>query len=53
MHALRPITASHKIFTPNSKTAFEVALDQMSNDNLLPAVVDRDKETLAQRKVKV
>ncbi len=52
MHALRPITASHKIFTPNSKTAFEVALDQMSNDNLLPAVVDRDKETLAQRKVR-
>ncbi len=52
MHALRPITASHKIFTPNSKTAFEVALDQMSNDNLLPAVVDRDKETLAQRKIR-
>ena len=52
MHALRPITASHKIFTPNSKTAFEGALDQMSNDNLLPAVVDRDKETLAQRKVR-
>ena len=52
MHALRPVTASHKIFTPNSKTAFEVALDQMSNDNLLPAVVDRDKETLAQRKVR-
>lgn len=52
MHALRPITASHKIFTPNSKTAFEVALDQMSNDNLLPAVVDRDKETLAQRKLR-
>ena len=52
MHALRPTTASHKIFTPNSKTAFEVALDQMSNDNLLPAVVDRDKETLAQRKVR-
>ena len=52
MHALRPITASHKIFTPNSRTAFEVALDQMSNDNLLPAVVDRDKETLAQRKVR-
>ncbi|CAB5102329.1 unannotated protein [freshwater metagenome] len=52
MHALRPITASHKIFTPHFKTAFEVALDQMSNDNLLPAVVDRDKETLAQRKVR-
>jgi len=52
MHALRPVTASHKIFTPNSKTAFEVALDQMSNDNLLPTVVDRDKETLAQRKVR-
>jgi RNA polymerase sigma-70 factor (ECF subfamily) len=52
MHALIPITASHKIFTLNSKTAFEVALDQMSDDNLLPAVVDRDKETLAQRKVR-
>jgi len=52
MHALRPIAASHKIFTPHFKTAFEVALDQMSNDNLLPAVVDRDKETLAQRKVR-
>lgn len=52
MHALIPIVASHKIFTPHFKTAFEVALDQMSNDNLLPAVVDRDKETLAQRKVR-
>lgn len=52
MHALRPLTASHKIFTPNSKTAFEVALDQMSNDKFLPAVVDRDKETLAQRKIR-
>lgn len=52
MHALIPIAASHKIFTPHFKTAFEVALDQMSNDNLLPAVVDRDKETLAQRKVR-
>ena len=52
MHALIPVTVSHKIFTPNSKTAFEVALDLMSNDNLLPAVVDRDKETLAQRKVR-
>jgi len=52
MHALTPIAASHKIFTPHFKSAFEVALDQMSNDNLLPAVVDRDKETLAQRKVR-
>lgn len=52
MHALRPLTASHKIFTPNSKTAFEVALDQMINDKFLPAVVDRDKETLAQRKIR-
>ena len=52
MHALRPLITSNKIFTSNSKTPFEVALDQMSKDNLLPAVVDRDKETLAQRKAR-
>ena len=34
------------------KTAFEVALAQMSHEDLLPAVVDRNKETLAQRKVR-
>jgi RNA polymerase sigma-70 factor (ECF subfamily) len=52
MHALRSKTTSNKIFTPNSKTPFEVALDQMSKDNLLPVVVDREKETLAQRKAR-
>jgi len=52
MHALRSKTTSNKIFTPNSKTPFKVALDQMSKDNLLPVVVDREKETLAQRKAR-
>ncbi len=35
-----------------SKTPFEVALAQMSNEDLLPAVVDRNKESLAQRKAR-
>ena len=35
-----------------SKTPFEVALAQMSNEDLLPAVIDRNKETLAQRKAR-
>lgn len=52
MHALRPRTSSNKIFSTNFKTPFEVALDQMSEDNLLPVVVDREKETLAQRKAR-
>ena len=52
MHALRPRTSSNKIFSTNFKTPFEVALDQMSEDYLLPVVVDREKETLAQRKAR-
>jgi len=52
MHALRPRTSSNKIFSTNFKTPFEVALGQMSEDNLLPVVVDREKETLAQRKAR-
>ncbi len=43
---------SFAIFTTNPKTPFEVALGQMSNEDLLPVVVDRNKETLAQRKAR-
>jgi len=50
MHALRPSTSQNKKYDPMPKSAFEVALSQMSNEELLPAVVNREKETLAQRK---
>ena len=44
--------ASNKKYTQIPKTPFEVALAQMSTENLLPAVIDREKETLAQRKAR-
>jgi len=52
MNALRQNIERNKKFIPISKTPFEVALAQMSNEDLLPAVVDREKETLAERKVR-
>jgi len=52
MNALRQNVERNKKFIPISKTPFEVALAQMSNEDLLPAVVDREKETLAERKVR-
>jgi len=52
MNALRPVITANKIFTTNPKSLFEVALGQMSNEDLLPAVVDREKETLVQRKAR-
>ena len=52
MNALRQNIERNKKFIPISKTLFEVALAQMSNEDLLPAVVDREKETLTERKVR-
>ncbi len=52
MNALRQNVERNKKFIPISKAPFEVALAQMSNEDLLPAVVDREKETLAERKVR-
>ena len=50
MHALRPSTGQTKNYLVNDKTPFEVALSQMSNEDLLPAIIDRSKESLEQRK---
>jgi len=47
----KQVLATEK-FDAISKTLFEVALAQMSNENLLPAVIDRQKETLAERKAR-
>jgi len=47
MNALRQDIGQDKKYTQIPKTPFEVALAQMSNENLLPAVIDREKETLA------
>ncbi|MEN9351883.1 MAG: hypothetical protein RL455_824, partial [Actinomycetota bacterium] len=52
MNATRHNIGLHKKYTQIPKTPFEVALAQMSTDNLLPAVIDREKETLAQRKAR-
>jgi len=52
MHATRQSLGLNKKYTQIPKTPFEVALAQMSTDNLLPAVIDREKETLAQRKAR-
>jgi RNA polymerase sigma-70 factor (ECF subfamily) len=52
MNATRQNIGSNKKYTQIPKTLFEVALAQMSTENLLPAVIDRDKETLAQRKAR-
>ena len=52
MNALRQDIGQNKKYTQIPKTPFEVALSQMSNEDLLPAVIDREKETLAQRKAR-
>ena len=52
MNATRQSIGPNKKYTQIPKTPFEVALAQMSTDNLLPAVIDREKETLAQRKAR-
>ena len=52
MNAMRQSIGLNKKYTQIPKTPFEVALAQMSTDNLLPAVIDREKETLAQRKAR-
>lgn len=52
MNAIRRQIDQTKRYSDFSKTPFEVALSQMSNEELLPAVIDRDKETLAQRKLR-
>ena len=52
MNATRQNIGSNKKYTQIPKTPFEVALAQMSTENLLPAVIDREKETLAQRKAR-
>jgi RNA polymerase sigma-70 factor (ECF subfamily) len=52
MNALRDQLGEIKKYSEVLKTPFEVALAQMANEDLLPAVIDRKKETLAQRKVR-
>ena len=52
MNATRQNICSNKKYTQIPKTPFEVALAQMSTENLSPAVIDREKETLAQRKAR-
>ena len=52
MKAVRKQVLATEKFDAISKTLFEVALAQMSNENLLPAVIDRQKETLAERKAR-
>ena len=52
MNALQQSIGKNKKYTPISKTPFEVALAQMGTEDLLPAVIDREKETLAQRKAR-
>jgi len=52
MNTVRSRIGQNKKYDPIPKTLFEVALTQMSNEDLLPAVVDREKETLAARKVR-
>lgn len=52
MNTVRSRISQNKKYDPISKTLLEVALAQMSNEDLLPAVVDREKETLAARKAR-
>ena len=52
MNAVRDQLGKSKKYSELLKTPFEVALAQMSNEDLLPAVIDRNKETLAQRKAR-
>jgi RNA polymerase sigma-70 factor (ECF subfamily) len=52
VNAVRDQLEKSKKYSELLKTPFEVALAQMSNEDLLPAVIDRNKETLAQRKAR-
>ena len=52
MNALLPLIGQTKNYLVIDKTPFEVALSQMSNEDLLPAVIDRSKESLEQRKAR-
>jgi len=52
MQALHPLTRRSRNYLAIYKTPFEVALAQMNNEDLLPAIVDRSKETLEQRKAR-
>jgi RNA polymerase sigma-70 factor (ECF subfamily) len=52
MNAVQDQLGRSKKYSVLLKTPFEVALAQMSNEDLLPAVIDRNKETLAQRKAR-
>ena len=52
MNAVQDQLGTSKNYSELLKTPFEVALAQMSNEDLLPAVIDRNKETLAQRKAR-
>jgi len=52
VNAVRDQLGKSKKYSELLKTPFEVALAQMSNEDLLPAVIDRNKETLAQRKAR-
>lgn len=52
MQALHPLTRQSRNYLAIDKTPFEVALAQMNNEDLLPAIVDRSKETLEQRKAR-
>lgn len=52
MQALHPLTRRSRNYLAIDKTPFEVALAQMNNEDLLPAIVDRSKETLEQRKAR-
>lgn len=52
MNALQKPVNANKKFITNSQSPFEVALGQMSTENLLPAVVDRKAESLADRKIR-
>jgi RNA polymerase sigma-70 factor (ECF subfamily) len=52
MNAVQDQLGRSKKYSELLKTPFEVALAQMSNEDLLPAVIDRNKETLAQRKAR-
>jgi len=53
MHALRSSISQDKKYDLMPKSAFEVALSQMSNEELLPAVVNREKETFSSAQGKV
>jgi RNA polymerase sigma-70 factor (ECF subfamily) len=52
MNAVRNQLSKSKKYSEVLKTPFEVALSQMSNEDLLPAVIDRNSETLVQRKAR-